>query len=58
MDILDRIQGYEMVSFDAMYVPPPPHEPEVEEEEDGKNTNDEKCSTPGECLNESRNWKS
>ena len=40
LDILDCIKGYEMVSFDATSVPPPPFE-EVEEEEVGKKTENE-----------------
>lgn len=51
MDILDRIQGYEMVSFDSMHVPPPPHEPEIEDEDDGKNSVEEKCIDPGDFHN-------
>ncbi len=48
MDILDRIQGYEMVSFDSMNVPPPPHEPEIEDEDDEKNSDEEKCNEQGD----------
>ena len=36
LDILDCIKGYEMVSFDATSVPPPPfEEPEIVEAVDG-----------------------
>ena len=35
LDILDCIKGYEMVSFDATSVPPPPFEEVVEETIDG-----------------------
>ena len=41
LDILDCIKGYEMVSFDATSVPPPPFE-EVEEEAGGKENEDKK----------------
>lgn len=54
IDILDCIQGYEMVSFDAMYVPPPPHEPEIEDEEDGKSPDEEKCIEPGVFISSSQ----
>ena len=40
LDILDCIKGYEMVSFDATSVPPPPFE-QVEEEEVGKKPENE-----------------
>ena len=45
LDILDCIKGYEMVSFDATSVPPPPFEEVVEEEVeviDGADGGDEK----------------
>lgn len=40
IDILDSIKGYEMVSFDAISVPPPPFVPEEEEEANADNGQD------------------
>lgn len=55
LDILDCIKGYEMVSFDAMSVPPPPFEEVVEapsteekpgqEKDSGDGANDEEIKS-------------
>jgi len=41
-DYLERVQGYEMVSFDTVPVPPPVEDPEEKKEKDGEEKDGEK----------------